>query len=68
MIIDIPQPDHESRIAILTKKARLRYLFAPRSSTSWQARSTATSATLRGIINTLLVHIELKGKELSVMM
>jgi chromosomal replication initiator protein len=67
MIIDIPQPDQESRIAILTKKAAALGLnLAPEIIDFLATTVNGNIRDLEGIINTLLVHVELKGKELSV--
>jgi chromosomal replication initiator protein len=67
MIIDIPQPDHESRIAILTKKASLTGLvLAPEVIDFLASTVNGNIRDLEGIVNTILVHTELKGKELSV--
>jgi chromosomal replication initiator protein len=67
MIIDIPQPDQESRIAILTKKAAaLGISLSPEVIDYLASTINGNIRDLEGIINTLIVHIELKGKELSV--
>lgn len=67
MIIDIPQPDHESRMAILTKKAALTGLsLSPEVIDFLAGTINGNIRDLEGIINTVLVHTELKGKELSV--
>lgn len=67
MIIDIPQPDQESRIAILTKKAALLGISLSPEVIDFLASSVAGNIRdLEGIVNTLIVHMDLKGKELSV--
>jgi chromosomal replication initiator protein len=67
MIIDIPQPDQESRIAILTKKAAaLGISLSPEVIDFLASSISGNIRDLEGVINTLLVHVELKGKELSV--
>ncbi|MDB5194238.1 MAG: dnaA [Parcubacteria group bacterium] len=67
MIIDIPQPDQESRIAILTKKAlALGVSLSPEVIDFLATTINGNIRDLEGIINTLLVHVELKGKDLSV--
>jgi len=67
MIIDIPQPDHESRMAILSKKAaQLGISLSPEIIDFLAGTINGNIRDLEGVVNTLIVHSELKGKELTV--
>lgn len=67
MIIDIPQPDHESRSAILSKKAASQGLSLSPEILDFLAGSVnGNIRDLEGVINTLACHAELKGKEMTV--
>ncbi len=64
MTVDIPAPDKESRIAIISAKAK--QLGAPLSDEiiDYLAQSVAGNIReLEGVVNTLMCQIELKGKE-----
>jgi len=67
MIVDIPPPDEESRIAILTKKAAQQGLVLPRETVDYLAHSVnGNIRDLEGIINTLFCHTQLKGREINI--
>lgn len=66
MIVDIPPPDQESRIAILSTKAKQQGIELAPETIDFLARTiNGNIRELEGVINTLLVHIQLKGRELS---
>lgn len=66
MIIDIPAPDHESRMAILDRKAKSQNLALTPDILDFLAGSVAGNIRdLEGVVNTIIVHSELKGKEIS---
>ncbi len=67
MIVDIPSPDHESRLAILRSKSKLSG--APISEESLEFLANLADGNIReleGMLNVLICQSELKGKELSV--
>ncbi|MBX4198830.1 chromosomal replication initiator protein DnaA [Candidatus Parcubacteria bacterium] len=67
MIIDIPQPDQESRIAILTAKARTHGMVLSQEVIDYLAHTVVGNIRdLEGALNTLIVHAQLKGREISV--
>jgi len=67
MIVDIPPPDEESRIAILTKKAAQQGLILPRETVDYLAHAVnGNIRDLEGIINTLFCHAQLKGREINI--
>lgn len=68
MIVDIPQPDRESRIAILkTKAQQLRF---PLHQDVAEYISTALEGNVReleGILNSIMIQTQVKGRDLSVL-
>ena len=67
MIVDIPKPDFESRIAILKTKTAQNNL--PLTDDVLQYLATHITGNIReleGVLNTLGCHIELKQKDLSI--
>lgn len=67
MIVDIAQPDQESRIAILSNKARSQGLSLTQEVIDYMAQSVSGNIRdLEGALNTLIIHSQLKGKEVSV--
>ncbi|MHB1330686.1 MAG: chromosomal replication initiator protein DnaA [Minisyncoccota bacterium] len=67
MIIDIPQPDHESRIAILSAKARLQTIDLSIEVIDYLAQTVVGNIRdLEGALNTLIIHSQLKGREIQV--
>lgn len=68
MTVDIPAPDKESRIAIITAKAK--QLDVPLSSEviDYLAQNIAGNIReLEGVVNSLLMQVQLKGKEPSLL-
>lgn len=67
MIVDIPAPDHESRIAILSAKARLLGIVLEPEVIDYLAHTVVGNIRdLEGALNTLILHSQLKGKEITV--
>lgn len=67
MIVDISQPDQESRIAILSSKARSQGLSLSQEVIDFLAQSVSGNIRdLEGALNTLVIHSQLKNKEVSV--
>jgi chromosomal replication initiator protein len=67
MTVDIPAPDQESRIAILSKKAAQQEL--PLSNEVLDYLASTINGNIReleGVINTLAVHSQLKGKDITI--
>ena len=66
MIVDIPAPDHESRLAILRAKARLNNFFLIDEIVEYLADSVAGNIReLEGDLNVIICQYQLKNKELS---
>lgn len=66
MIVDIPAPDHESRLAILRTKARFNNFFLIEEIVEYLADSVAGSIReLEGALNTIICQSQLKNKDLS---
>ena len=66
MIVDIPAPDEESRIAILTAKAKQQELPLSQEVIDYLAHTiNGNIRDLEGAINTLICHSQLKGREVS---
>lgn len=66
MIIDIPKPDHESRMAILRSKAKLNNMEIPDDIIEYLSLSIdGNIRELEGTLNTIICHSKLKGKELN---
>ncbi len=67
MIIDIPAPDNESRIAIIKTKASLNNFNLEREIVDFIAFSvTGNIRELEGALNTIICHAQLKNKELTI--
>ncbi len=68
MIVDIPKPDHESRVAILTTKSKQLNLELDYDILNFLAEEIEGNIReLEGTLNTILAHTELKGKPLSIL-
>jgi len=68
MVVDIPPPDEESRIAILSNKARSQGLSLSEEIIGYLAHSiNGNIRDLEGVINTLVIQSQLKGKEISLL-
>lgn len=66
MTVDIPAPDAESRIAILTKKAAQQDLLLSKEVVEFLSQTiNGNIRDLEGVINTLACHTQLKGKEIA---
>ena len=66
MIIDIAQPDHESRIAILKTKIAQVGLILPNDVIDYLADSISNNIReLEGALNTIVCHMDLKGGEIT---
>lgn len=67
MTVDIPQPDHESRAAILKSKASMNNLFLSEEVINYIASYLESNIReLEGIINNLIVQKELLKREFTV--
>jgi len=67
MIIDIPQPDHESRVAILKTKSHIQNFNLSDEIVHFLAASiTGNIRELEGVLNSVICQSELKGKELNI--
>ena len=67
MIVDIPPPEEESRLAILTNKARQQGLMLSPDIVGYLAHSVnGNIRDLEGVINTLVVQSQLKGREITI--
>ncbi|PJE74539.1 MAG: chromosomal replication initiator protein DnaA [Candidatus Taylorbacteria bacterium CG10_big_fil_rev_8_21_14_0_10_41_48] len=66
MIVDIPAPDHESRMAILKSKALLHNLALPGEIIEFLAQSVdGNIRELEGILNSISIQTVLRGRELN---
>ena len=66
MIVDIPAPDHESRMAILKAKAATYAISLSEDIIDFLAKNVDGSIReIEGVINTISCQVNLKGKELS---
>ncbi len=66
MIVDIPSPDHESRIAIIKKKMLLQNFWISDETIDFLAVSLEGNVReLEGILNNMICQSRLKNKELS---
>jgi chromosomal replication initiator protein len=66
MIVDIPAPDQESRMAILSAKAKSQGLVLSPEVLDYLARSVVGNIRdLEGVLNTLACHAQLKGREIN---
>lgn len=67
MIVDIPQPDHESRQAIIKTKAAQQNYQLPVEIIDFIATNMDTNIReLEGMVNSIICQTQLKGKDLSV--
>lgn len=67
MIIDIPQPDHESRVAILkTKSQNQSFTLSDEVSQFLAASITGNIRELEGVLNSVICQSQLKNKELNI--
>ncbi len=67
MIVDIPTPDKESRLAILKTKVRLSNVPIPEEILEYLAASIEGNIReLEGMLNVLICQSQLKGKELGI--
>lgn len=67
MIVDIPPPEEESRLAILTNKAKQRGLLLSPDIVGYLAHSVnGNIRDLEGVINALVVQTQLKNKEVTI--
>lgn len=66
MIVDIPQPEHESRIAILRSKIDKSEVDIPEDVVDYLAQTIEGNIReLEGAINAIICHTQLKGRNLS---
>jgi chromosomal replication initiator protein len=67
MIVDISQPDHESRIAILkSKAAHNNFTLSDDTAEYIAAEVQGNIRDLEGILNSVICQSQLKGKDLSI--
>ncbi len=67
MIVDIPAPDHESRMAILTAKAHQQGLNLQPEVIDYLSQAVnGNIRDLEGILNTLAIHTQLKNKDINI--
>ncbi|MES2213832.1 MAG: chromosomal replication initiator protein DnaA [Patescibacteria group bacterium] len=67
MIVDIPPPDEESRTAILSAKAKNQGLVLPEDVINYLAHAlNGNIRDLEGVINTLAIQAQLKGREITI--
>jgi chromosomal replication initiator protein len=68
MIVDLPSPDLESRVAILKAKSKLSNFNISPEVTDYLASSVEGNIReLEGILNSIICQSQLKGKELSLL-
>lgn len=66
MTVDIPAPDEESRIAIISRKASQQGIFLSQEIIDYLAHTiNGNIRDLEGAVNTLLCHAQLKSKEIT---
>jgi chromosomal replication initiator protein len=66
MIVDIPTPDHESRMTILRTKAQTNSIALPQETIDFLASTIEGNIReLEGVLNSIVCQTQLKGKELS---
>lgn len=66
MIVDIPAPDHESRIAILKAKLRNQGFILSEEAVDFVAASVSTNIReLEGVLNSIVCQSQLKNRELT---
>ncbi len=68
MVVDIPQPDHESRVSILkAKAAQNNFLLGDEVADFLATTIQGNIRELEGVLNTIVCQSQLKGKMLSLM-
>ena len=68
MVVDIPQPDHESRVSILkAKAAQNNFLLGDEIADFLATTIQGNIRELEGVLNTIVCQSQLKGKMLSLM-
>ena len=68
MIVDIPTPDHESRIAILKAKASLHNInLSPEIIESLASSIQSNVRELEGVLNLIVMQTQVKGRDLSIL-
>lgn len=68
MIVDIPPPDKESRIAIITTKATQQGIAMSNEVVDYLAHTiNGNIRELEGAVNTLVMQAQLKGKEITLL-
>jgi chromosomal replication initiator protein len=68
MIVDIPEPDHESRMTILKAKAHQNNFALEETVVDYIARTIEGSIRdLEGILNSIIMQTQLRDKELSLL-
>ncbi|MFA6094556.1 MAG: chromosomal replication initiator protein DnaA [Candidatus Paceibacterota bacterium] len=68
MIVDIPQPDHESRAAIIRSKLRqIGHTMTNEVVDHIAASISGSIREMEGIINNLICQAQLKGRELTIL-
>ena len=66
MIVDIPSPDHESRVAILEAKLRSHSFELTKDIVDYLAQTLSSNIReLEGALNTIICQAQLKNKDLS---
>ena len=66
MTVDIPAPDKESRIAIISRKAQQQNIVLSPEIIDYLAHTiNGNIRDLEGVVNTLLCHTQLKSREIS---
>jgi chromosomal replication initiator protein len=67
MIVDIPKPDHESRMAILNNKAKIHNVPVSNEVVDYLAATIEGNIReLEGALNTIIMQTQLKGRELNI--
>jgi chromosomal replication initiator protein len=68
MIVDIPNPDNESRVAILNAKAHIHNVALNPEIVEFLASSIQNSVReLEGVLNIIVMQTQVKGRELSLL-
>lgn len=68
MIVDIPPPDMDSRLAIISKKVdKLGFRLSDETINLLAAQLTGNIREIEGLLNSLLCQYQMKGKELSLL-
>lgn len=68
MIVDVPNPDNESRVAILRAKANVHNVTLNPEIVEFLASSIQTSVReLEGVLNIIVMQTQVKGRELSLL-